>query len=493
MTPEMKEVVKILQDGANSAMTLEQIIQAEIAEWEGSERRKWMLIGERYYRNKTDILKRKRTAIDENGMLIEVDHLPNNKLVNGFIRKLVDQKTDYLLSKPLSIQTDNEEYQKRLSKYFGKKMLKLLKDTGNSSINKGIAWLHVFYDEKGNLSFKEIPSEEVIPLWKDKAHTELDAVIRKYEVEAYEGINKVVITKIEWCDTEGVKRYEYRDSNLRADVELGDVGSHFTALDDRGNETPMVWEKVPYIAFKYNKEEQPLVELIKTLIDHYDRRKSDNANDLEDLPNSLIAVKGFGGSSAGEIRQNINTYKLVKIDLDDTGVGAGIDSISIPINTEAHEANMTRNRKDIYEFGRGVDTQSENFGGDKSGVALRFIYSDLDLDANGIETEFQASLEQLRWFIDTHIQNTTGVDYSEETVEFILNRDIIINESEAIKNVKDSVGTISDETIVANHPWVTDTKKEMQRREKEAKQAEGRFGQYDFPNDNDPKSKDEGE
>ena len=56
----------------------------------------------------------------------------------------------------------------------------------------------------------------------------------------------------------------------------------------------MVWEKVPYIAFKYNNEKQPLVELIKTLIDLYDRRISDNANDLEDLPNSLIAVKGFG-------------------------------------------------------------------------------------------------------------------------------------------------------------------------------------------------------
>ncbi|NEZ43320.1 phage portal protein [Paenibacillus alvei] len=489
----MKEVVKILQDGANSAMTLEQIIQTEIAEWEGSEKRKWMLTGERYYRNKTDILKRKRTAIDENGMLIEVEHLPNNKLVNGFVRKLVDQKTDYLLSKPLSIQTDNEEYQQSLSKYFGKKMLKLLKSIGKSSINKGIAWMHVFYDEKGNLSFKEIPSEEIIPLWKDKAHTELDAIIRKYEVVAYEGINKVVITKIEWWDTEGVKRYESRNSTLRADVELGDVGSHFTASDEKGNVTPMVWEKVPFIAFKYNDEEQPLVELIKTLVDHYDRRKSDNANDLEDLPNTLIAVRGFGGSSAGEIRQNINTYKLVKIDLDDTGVGAGIDAISIPINTEAHEANMARNRKDIYEFGRGVDTQSENFGGDKSGVALQFLYSDLDLDANGIETEFQASLEQLRWFIDSHILNTTGKDFSEETVEFIFNRDIIINESEAIKNVKDSVGTISDETIVANHPWVTDTKKEMKRREKEAKQAEGRFEQYDFPNDNEPKSKDEGE
>ncbi|NGP58160.1 phage portal protein [Paenibacillus thiaminolyticus] len=463
MMPAMEEVVRILQDGANAAMTLEQIIQAEISDWEGSEKRKWMLIGDRYYRNKTDIQKRKRTAIDEDGKLAVVEHLPNNRLVNGFVRKLVDQKTDYLLSKPLSIQTDNKEYQELLTEYFGKSMLRILRNLGKSSINKGIAWLHVFYDERGELSFKPIPSEEIIPLWKDAAHTELDAVIRKYEIEAYEGINRITISKVEWWDTKGVRRYEYRDSTLTVDVEMGEVAPHFAAIDDQGKETAMAWEKVPFIAFKYNDEEQPLVELIKTLVDNYDRRKSDNANDLEDLPNNIIAVRGFGGSSAGEIRKNLSTYKIIKIDLDETGNGAGVDTISIQIDTEAHEAHMKRNRKDIYEFGRGVDTQSENFGGDKSGVALRFLYSDLDMDANGIETEFQASLEQLRWFIDTHIENTTKVDYSNETVEFIFNRDIIINESEAIKNVKDSVGTISEETIIANHPWVTNTKEEMKR------------------------------
>ena len=53
-----------------------------------------------------------------------------------------------------------------------------------------------------------------------------------------------------------------------------------------------------------------------------------------------------------------------------------------------------------------------------------------------IECEFQASLEQLRWFIDQHIYNTTGKDYSEENVDFIFNRDIIINENDVIMNAK---------------------------------------------------------
>ncbi|XOS94568.1 phage portal protein [Brevibacillus laterosporus] len=171
------------------------------------------------------------------------------------------------------------------------------------------------------------------------------------------------------------------------------------------------------------------------------------------------------GSEAGEIRKNLSTYRIIKI--DDPDGNSGVDTISLTIDTEAYRTHMEQNRKDIYEFGRGVDTQSEKFGGDKSGVALRFLYADLDMDANIIETEFQASLEQLRWFFDQHIANTTQQDFSNETVEFIFNRDILINETDAITNAKDSVGILSDETIVANHPWTTNAQDEIARKKKE--------------------------
>lgn len=146
---------------------------------------------------------------------------------------------------------------------------------------------------------------------------------------------------------------------------------------------------------------------------------------------------------------------------------------------------MEQARKDIYEFGRGVDTQMANFGSAPSGVALRFLYSDLDLDASLMETEFQASLEQLRWFIDTHLYNTTKTDYSAERVEFVFNRDMPIDEESIIRSIKDSTGILSDETLIAQHPWVRDVLAELERREKEAKKAEERFEQYQFPKGED--------
>jgi len=472
LTTEMQLITSIIEAGAKSAMSLEQIIKTEIDEWLTSSERKWMLTGQRYYGADHDILNRKRTAIGEGGELIEVDNLANNKLVHAFVRKLVDQKVGYLFGKPLSIKAENTTYQDLLNDTFNKSFLRLLKNLGKEAINKGKAWLHVYYDENGQLSFKKIPSEEIVPLWRDAAHTELDAVIRVYEIEAYEGTEKKIITKVEFWDINGVQRYELNEGGLITDVEAGEVGSHFTVVQD-GKEQGFNWERVPFVCFKYNDEELPLVRVIKSLVDDYDLKTSDQANNLEDLPNSIYVIRNYDGQDLGEFRRNLSVYRAVKV--TDEG---GVDTISLEINVDAFRTHIEQLRKDIYEFGRGVDTQSEKFGNSPSGIALKFLYADLDMDANIIETEFQASLEQLLWFVNQHIANTTGQDFSSEAVEFIFNRDILINETDAIANIRNSVGLLSDETLIAQHPWVTDVQEELDRIRKQREVDMAQFQTY---------------
>ncbi|MEM5817461.1 MAG: phage portal protein, partial [Desulfitobacterium hafniense] len=66
----------------------------------------------------------------------------------------------------------------------------------------------------------------------------------------------------------------------------------------------------------------------------------------------------------------------------------------------------------------------------------------------------------------------TRKDYSNETIDFILNRDILMNETDTITNARNSVGIISDETILSNHPWVTDAKDELMRVREEQKEPQ---------------------
>jgi len=467
------EIIEIIEAGASGALTLEQIIKLEIDEWMASNERLLMLTGQRYYEGDADILGRKRMIVGEDGKLIEAKNLANNKLVHNFVRKLVDQKVGYLLGLPLTVQTTNEEYQQLLNEIFDRSFMRLLKNLGKEEINKGKAWLLVYYDQDGRLSFKQIPSEEVIPLWRDAAHTELDAVIRVYEVETFEGVTKRIVTKVEFWNRDGIFRYVYEDGILIPDVEAGEYAPHVMLDRGDGNAEGYNWERVPFVCFKYNDEEQPLVKFVKSLVDDYDKHTSDNSNNLEDLPNSIYVLRNYDGTDLGEFRRNLSIFRAVKVSDD-----GGVDTINLNINVEAHKTHIEQLRKDIYEFGRGVDTQSERFGGDKSGVALKFLYADLDMDCNIIETEFQASLEQLRWFVDQHLANTIGADYSGEQVDIIFNRDIIINESDVINNAKASVGIISDETIIANHPWVTNVQAELERIEAQRQRDMSAFEGY---------------
>lgn len=472
---EMDKANYILEQARKSGMTEEDIIKEYVDEWVMSRQRLMMIKGQQYYNNDNDILQRKRMAIMEDGTLQEDKKLTNSRLNHAFARKLVDQKAQYLFGLPMSIQCKNEQYTTLLYDYFDKPMLKKLKNICKEAVNKGIAWMQVYIGTDGMLRFKKIPSEQVIPIWVDDDHESLSAVIRMYDVEEYEGRTKKIVTKVEYWTTEGVTYYTLYNGRLILDVER-ESGAHFN-MSDGEKAQGMNFTRVPFVYFRYNEEERPLLSFVKALVDDYDLLSSDDSNNILDSPNATVVVKGYGGIEAGEFRRNLSVYKTILLD-SDPGMETGIDTLTVPINTSDTLAHLEQVRKDLYETGRGVDTQTDKLG-NATGVALKFVYADLDLDCNGIETEFQSGFETMRFFIDTYLQLVGKGDYSGEQVDFILNRDIIINETEAITNCKNSAGIISEKTIVANHPFVTDVDAELDRLEEERNASvEDEYGQF---------------
>ena len=53
------------------------------------------------------------------------------------------------------------------------------------------------------------------------------------------------------------------------------------------------------------------------------------------------------------------------------------------------------------------------------------------------------------------------------TFDIIFNKDQIVNESEIINDIKNSVGIVSTETLLKNHPYVDDVKQEEEQLKKE--------------------------
>ncbi|MGM7683533.1 phage portal protein [Cytobacillus sp. Hm23] len=456
-----REVKNLMTDLKNNIISDNEILVKEIEEWEKSEQRKYMLIGERYYRNKMDIRDKSQ----------KVKWKSNQKLVHGFVKKLVDQKIGYLLSKEPSITTDNDTYNDILSNVFDRGLLKKIKNVGKEAINKGVAYLYPYINEDGELSFMKFPSEQIIPFWANNEHLEVIAFLRVYETSIYMDGKKKKLKKVEYHHAGGIKFYDLEEGKLVPDVLAGvERNFHFTIGDK-----PYLWDRIPLIHFKYNEEEQPLVEHIKALVDNYNLQTSTNADLLADIPKFIYKLVNYGGTDLAEFLADLNEYMAVK--LDEKG---DVDKLQADIETDAVEKEIERNRKSIYEFGRGVDTQDENLG-NASGVALRYRYSDLDTDCNTLESEFQASLEHMLWFIDHYLMMTGKGDFTTEKVNIIFNRDIIINESEVITDCQNSTGVLDDKTIRENHPWYTEEVEERLKQQEEQLKKEIEGYQNTFP------------
>lgn len=442
----------VLQDG--------EMIIKEINAFKFSHRRLNMLNGERYYEGKHDIIHRKREVIGVNGDLEEVDNLPNNHIIDNQYAKMVNQKKNYLLGQPLTFKTNDKAYDDALKEIFNMRFMRTMKNLLEDSLNEGIAWLFVGYDEEGHLKFTKINGYEVIPLWRDSDHTELDGAIRFYPIVKFDGSDHHIVDKVEVYDSNGVYRFVLDDGRLITD----DVPfePYITVAHDGESEECLNWVNIPLIPFKYNSKEIPLISKVKSLQDGINTILSNFQNAMEeDTRNTILVLVNYDGEKLGEFRKNLATYGAVKVKSIDGNHG-DVRTLQIEVNAENYKAILELFKKAIIENAMGYDAKDDRMSGQPNQMNIQSMYSDIDLDANDIETEFQASFEQLLWFVDCHFANTGIGDFENEKVEVIFNRDMLMNEGEIIDNVNKSTD-LSLETRLANHPWIDDVEAELER------------------------------
>jgi SPP1 family phage portal protein len=472
---ETKSIISQIQKIESHGQPTEQFLIANLNDWMKSNKRKLMLQSQSYFNNDNDIDDKKRWMIGRKGEKIEDLLLTNTKLPHPFMRKLVNQKIAYLLSKKFTIDCDNEAFIAAIEPYLNDDFYAMLKNEGKDAIKNGIGWLQVYYNKLGKLAFKRLPPEELYPFWGDMDHTVLEAVIRMYTVVVHKDTVRTEIKKVEYYDATGVYYFEYSGTGLKADsdkvlTKTGNFIVEVPLLDANGNlkfdefQQPIqttldvVWDNIPLVAFKYNAEETSLLKFIKPLIDNYDSMTSAASDNIQDTPNNIKVVKNYDGTDKGEFVHNMSTYKTVFVSGD-----GDMTSVDTPIDMSAAQAHITQLRKDIFEFGAGVDSQQKDIG-NASGVFMKFLYADLDLDCEDIGNEFMKSLKKLIWFMQVDMKNKGIGDFMDVAYEIIFNTDVRVNEAETILNIMQSVPLLSKETLLAQHPYVINVKKELVRK-----------------------------
>ena len=463
---ETKRINDIVTAGSKTISDIK-FLEREIQKFITSPARRMMIDGDMYYDYEQAIKHKRRMIIGKDGQMQEDKQLPNNKFTDNQYAAMVDQKNNYLLAKPITFKTENEQYADALKNIFNKKFHRLLKNLGKDSYNGGIAWLYPYYDEQGNFKFKKFHPWEVLPFWKDADHTELDFLAHIFDMDTYEGEQETTTTYVEIYDTQGIHRFILDNNGLTPDYS-----TYYFELETDGEIVPYNWDRVPVIPFKYNNNETPLIKKCKSLQDGINEILSNFGDGMQENAsgNTIIVIKNYDGQDLGQFRHNLSQYKAVKVRTVD-GADGGIDKLEIEVNCDNYKAILQELRKALISNCKGYDVEELKSNGSPNEMTIKAVYSQIDMDANEIETEYQASFEELLWFINMHLKNTGVGDFSNEDVEIIFNRDMMVNESQIIVDINNSSAILSKKTCISQHPYVTDVEAELEQIKSEQDEA----------------------
>ena len=474
---------------ADAKLNESEILKTIINEDIGDKKKAKMAEGERYYAYEHDILNRdfsmkkiSETVTGDDGEereQIRTFSNPNRSnahTVNGFHRVLVDQKTAYLLGKPPVVTVkgsdDKKEYQRYVDETVDEEFCGILQEMVIGASNKGFETLHFYYDREGRLKYCIVPAQEVIPIYDSTYENELCQLIRYYDITVIKNGRRYTRKKAEWWTKDDVTYYiENEDRQFVLDSSVGyNPSPHWWTVEKiDGTEKKRKahsWGRVPFLILKNNSKCTTDLEGIKGLIDAYDALSSEGVNNLLDLVELYWVIEGYGGEAASAIAKKLQINKAVHVN-DSSG---SVEARQIDLPMEGRISYLKFLRRDIFQFGQGLDIDINKYSSAPSGTSLKFQYVLLDLKADCLAVGLRRVIKDMFFFITADKNNRDHTDFDPEMLNVLIKKTMVTNDAETVDMIEKSRGFVSDKTLLSHHPFVANVTEEMNMADEEKKE-----------------------
>ena len=377
---------------------------------------------------------------------------PNNKLANPYASYITDTLTGYFVGEPITYNSNDEVLLKDLSMIFeyndeADENMELAK---NASIY-GVAYEMLYFSEEDKMiRFKPLSPKEVIPIFDKSVESNLLAVIRYYD--DYNVVEDKTYTIIEVINNTEVVRYQTSQGS-----------TSLTLLE----QYPHYFGMVPIAIFKNNEEERGDFEPVISLIDAYDTMESDSVNDFAYFVDCYLALYGFTAEA-----EDVQKMKENRILLMDDGTKA--EWLIKNSNDTTIENMKNRLDADIHKFAKCPNLADKEFASNASGIAIKFKTLGTENLVAIKERKFKRGLQQ-RLELISMISSVLREGFDWRAIDIVFSRNLPTNDMDIANMVNSLRDIVSDETLLAQVPFVEDVQAEMERideqREKEKEQS----------------------
>ncbi|MDN2612997.1 phage portal protein [Apilactobacillus sp. EABW-1NA] len=391
----------------------------------------------------------------------------NNRVSSNFYQILVDQEAGYLATNDPSIDVGDDELNQKIKMVLGDSLALTMQNLIIDVSNAGVGWIHYWIDSNGNFKYGIVTPEQVYPIYADNLENEVVAVERVYQVlNTDPKSSKTYNTIIEYWDDTTCTSYVV-DNNATFSPY-----NQFDIVDVSTNETSGVGNvfehglgRVPFIKFRKNMYEKPELDKVKGTIDVYDKVYNGFANDLQDIQQTLMVLKGYGGVNLDEFMDALRTYKAIKVDTD-----GDVDQLQIEIPVEARQTMLEITKQKIFDEGQGIDPDKFMDNGALSGKAIKGLYAHLDLKATTTEKNFRQGLGAL---IRAILRYLNVKDWETRNVSQTWIKNAIQDELERAQALQALGPYMSEWSIARANPFVDDVDAELEHLADEKINADG--------------------
>lgn len=464
-----------LQKLKSGSFTKKEILKNLIDDDLKSDVKAKMAEGVNYYGNKPDILDEDFREYKVEGVTYTDQSKGNKHVTNNFQKLLVDQKASYIVGNPVVFEIKNKEMAEEakekaiadINDILGEGFEDVVVDWITGASNKAWETVHVFINSEGSLKYEIVPSEQIIPIYDTNHEKQINQIIRYYKVTIVDNEGKESTRyAAEWWTAVDVTYYlqnEYGDYELDVNYEQNPAPHYYKYnTSNKKKKQGFGWGEVPFILLSNNSKQTTDLEPIKRYIDAYDAVTSGFLNDIKDIQTAIWVLKGYEGTDLSEFMQNLIKFKAIKLEADEHA-GAEPERLEIPVEARKVILELLDNK--IYSIGQGVDLNK--LVKNTSGIALKILFTGLDMKANTLIRKLKKVFEELTWFICEFIKLDKKQLYNYKDFGFVINKSTIYNVQELCQNIVLMTPFMSKETAVANNPFVEDAKAELELMEKE--------------------------
>ena len=368
---------------------------------------------------------------------------PNNRIVKNYCSTIVDNFQGYLTGTPITYaakgNTNIEALQKTLS---ANDVVNEDSEFLRSALIYGIAYEMIYINESNDIKFKTISPESCIPVYSDDLDNKLLYMITFSPLANWD---ETAPTAFRVSIYDSSRIYTYKATNDFNTFVLLDEQQHF-------------FGEVPFSIFNLNADDKPIFERIITLQDAYNSLLSDEVNDFEAFVDAYMVLKDVSADADDLAAMKESRTILIDGESDVSYLTKNISDTQIE--------NMLENlNKSIHTISNSPDFSSEEFNsGVTSGIALQFKLVGFNNVASNIQSRMEKAIGKRIDLINSILRL---VDTDDFDIDISFTHNLPSSITDTVAAVNALRGLVSDETLLAQIPFIDDVDAELAKLQKQ--------------------------